>query len=106
MDIAGRTGDELFEGCELVVRAEIVNQRLAAVPLEVRSAASAWVDGRIWKWSSKQHAHGVRASLAAVYGLDPAAWRVIATAGGGGLGDDIRRHPHPVLTRGEERQEK
>ncbi|HEY9557605.1 MAG TPA: xanthine dehydrogenase family protein molybdopterin-binding subunit [Acidimicrobiales bacterium] len=97
MDIAGRTGDELFEGCELVVRAEMVNQRLAAVPLEVRSAASAWVDGRIWQWSSTQHAHGVRDSLAEVYGMDPAAVRVIAPDVGGGFGAKIGSTPEEVL---------
>src|SRR3546814_18914853 len=85
MDIAGRTGDELFEGCELVVRAGIVNQRLAAVPLQVRSAASAWVDRRIWPWSSPQHAHGVRDSLAEVYGMDTAAVRVGRPGAAGGF---------------------
>src|SRR3546814_15748824 len=75
----------------------MVNQRLAAVPLEVRSAASAWVDGRIWQWSSTQHAHGVRDSLAEVYGMDPAAVRVIAPDVGGGFGAKIGSTPEEVL---------
>jgi carbon-monoxide dehydrogenase large subunit len=32
----------LFEGCEVVVSQEIVNQRVAAVPLETRAAAAVW----------------------------------------------------------------
>jgi len=80
---------DLFDGCEVVVEQEIVNQRLAAVPLESRAGAAAWVDGRLWAWSSTQHAHGVRDALAAVYGLDASGVRVITPDVGGGFGAKI-----------------
>src|SRR5689334_11349334 len=35
---------ELFAGCEVVVTHEILNQRVAAAPLEVRAAAAVWDD--------------------------------------------------------------
>ena len=48
VDLAfGRT-DDFFDGCEVVVTQDVVNQRVAAVPLEVPgSAAAAWIDGRL-----------------------------------------------------------
>jgi aerobic carbon-monoxide dehydrogenase large subunit len=92
----GRT-DELFDGCEVVVTHDVVNQRLAPVPLEVRSAAAAWVDGRLWQWASTQNAHGVRDTLAEVHGLDPAAVRVIAPDVGGGFGAKMGGYPEEIL---------
>src|SRR5215469_13037627 len=47
--------DELFAGCEVVAAARLVNQRLAPVPLEVRSAAATWADGRLTVWASTQN---------------------------------------------------
>jgi carbon-monoxide dehydrogenase large subunit len=97
IDLAfGRT-DELFDGCEVVVTHDVVNQRLAAVPLESRAAAAAWVDGRLLQWSSTQHAHGVRDKLAGVYGLDPAQVRVIAPDVGGGFGAKIGSYAEELL---------
>ena len=32
----------LFDGCEVVVRADIVNQRIAPAPMETRAAAAVW----------------------------------------------------------------
>ena len=89
VDLAfGRT-DDFFDGCEVVVKQDVLNQRLAAVPLEGRAAAAAWVDGRLVQWSSTQHAHGVRDALVGVYGLDKAQVRVITPDVGGGFGAKI-----------------
>jgi carbon-monoxide dehydrogenase large subunit len=97
LDLAfGRT-DDLFDGCEVVVTEEIVNQRVAAVPLEVRSGAAAWVDGRIWQWASTQHAHGVRDALAGLYGMAAEEVRVIAPDVGGGFGAKIGSTPEELL---------
>jgi len=97
VDLAfGRT-DDLFEGCEVVVTQEAVNQRVAAVPLECRAAAAAWVDGRLVQWSSTQHAHGVRDALAGVYGLEPGQVRVVTPDVGGGFGAKIGGYPEELL---------
>jgi len=92
----GRT-DDLFEGCEVVVTQDLVNQRVAAVPLESRAAAAAWVDGRLVQWSSTQHAHGVRDKLSEVYGLEPGEVRVIAPDVGGGFGAKIGSYAEELL---------
>jgi aerobic carbon-monoxide dehydrogenase large subunit len=97
IDLAfGRT-DDLFDGCEVVVTQDVVNQRVAAVPLESRAAAAAWVDGRLVQWASTQHAHGVRDKLAAVYGLDPSEVRVVAPDVGGGFGAKVGSYAEEVL---------
>jgi carbon-monoxide dehydrogenase large subunit len=97
LDLAfGRT-DDLFDGCEVVVTQDVVNQRVAAVPLECRSAAAAWIDGRLVQWASTQHAHGLRDALARIYALEPAQVRVITPDVGGGFGAKIGSYPDEVL---------
>lgn len=92
------TDDALFDGCEVVVSGRFVNQRVAAAPLEGRSAAAAWSDdGRAHLWVSTQHAHGVRDALAGLYGLDRAAVRVIAPDVGGGFGAKIGTDAEELL---------
>ena len=97
LELAFGGDDDIFESCEVVVTGELVNQRLAAVPLEGRAGAAAWVDGRLWHWSSTQHAHGVRDTLADLYGMDKAAVRVITPDVGGGFGAKIGTTPEELL---------
>jgi len=84
----GRTED-LFDGCEVVVSGTLINQRVAVCPLEVRSVATTWHDGRLLMWCSTQGAHSVRRKLAGIYGLEPEQVRVVAPAVGGGFGAKI-----------------
>lgn len=81
--------DEPFADCEVVVRHEIVNQRVAPVPLEVRAAAAAWTDGKLTVWASTQNAQAARDIVVAQLGLDAAAVRAIAPDVGGGFGAKI-----------------
>ncbi len=78
-----------FERCEVVVEREIVNQRLAPVPLEGRATAAVWADGKLTVWVSTQNAQIARFILAGALGLDPAAIRVVAPDVGGGFGAKI-----------------
>ena len=48
------TGDALFDGCDAVAEGAIVNQRVAAVPIEARGAAATWAGGRLTVWASTQ----------------------------------------------------
>ena len=85
----GFTGDDAaFDGCEVVVEHEIVNQRLAPVPLEGRAVAAEWKDGKLTVWVSTQNAQISRFILMAL-GLDPANIRVVAPDVGGGFGAKI-----------------
>ncbi len=81
--------DSVFTGCEVVVTRTIINQRLAAVPLEVRTAAALWRDGKLTVWASTQNAQLARVILAGALDLDQAAIRVIAPDVGGGFGAKI-----------------
>jgi aerobic carbon-monoxide dehydrogenase large subunit len=92
------TVGEALAGCDVVVSATLVNQRLAPCPLEGRAGASLWdEDGRLVHWSSCQGVHPVRTLLADVYGLSPDEVRVIAPDIGGSFGAKARPHPEEIL---------
>jgi aerobic carbon-monoxide dehydrogenase large subunit len=88
-ETTGNCDDASFSGCDVVISREIVNQRVAAVPLEVRSAAARWADGRLTVWSSTQNAQIARDTIAERLGLEAAAVRVITPDVGGGFGAKI-----------------
>ena len=82
-----------FDGCEVVVTRELVNQRLAAAPLETR-AASAFADGdRLTLFISNQNAQGGRDEIAGWLGMDAENVRVILPDVGGGFGAKIGSDP-------------
>ena len=91
-NLAGRGGspehdESLFDGCEVVVSDTLVSQRMAACPLEVRSAAaSLGEDGRITAWLSTQVPHRDHLGIAGTLGIEPTQLRVIAPDVGGGFG--------------------
>ena len=84
------------------MEASLVNQRLAAVPLEPRSAAAEWsADGTgLTFYASTQAPHRVRDALAALYGLDEAAVRVVTPDVGGGFGAKGAPSPEELLLAG------
>jgi carbon-monoxide dehydrogenase large subunit len=91
MDIGAMMGfapaPDFFDGCDVVVRQRIVNNRVAPCPMEVRAAAAVWgPDGRLTQWASTQNPNALRDSLAEAYGLEPSQVRVIAPDVGGGFG--------------------
>ena len=89
--------DAAFEGCEVVVEHDFLNQRVAGCPLEVRSAAATWDGERLVHFGSTQAPHGVKATLQAVYGLHESGVRVVAPDVGGGFGPKIGAYPEEVL---------
>ncbi len=103
-DIAGMGvptdfADDFFAACEVTASARIVNQRVAACPLEVRSAAAGYAaDGRLTMWASSQGAQQVRDELIAALGLAEGSVRVIAGPDvGGGFGPKIGTYPEELL---------
>jgi aerobic carbon-monoxide dehydrogenase large subunit len=85
--VPGERDESLFDGCDAVVSGTLVSQRLAAAPLEPRSAAAVvGDDGRLTAWLSTQIPHIDRFGLAHALGLDPADIRVVAPDVGGGFG--------------------
>ena len=87
--VAHPAGDTAFDGCDVVVSRDIVNQRVAPVPMEGRAAAAMWTGGKLTVWVSTQNAQISRFIMAGAFGLDPGAIRVVAPDVGGGFGAKV-----------------
>ena len=91
--------EDTFANCDVVVSRDIVNQRVAVAPLEVRSAAAVWgEDGRLTAWIPNQGAQGTQARLASMLGLELAQVRVITPAVGGAFGAKFGADSEHALT--------
>src|SRR5580692_6383199 len=80
--------DSIFAGCEVIVEGDVVNQRVAALPMEGRATAAVFKDGKLTVWTSTQNAQLSRLIFTAI-GLPPDAIRVVAPDVGGGFGAKI-----------------
>ena len=102
---AGNRDEALFDGCDVVVRQRIVNQRVAPCPLEVRAAAAAWgSDGRLTQWASSQAPHAVKSSLESGLGIEADKIHVISPDVGGGFGAKIGGYPEELFVAWAARQ--
>ncbi|MFJ6239429.1 xanthine dehydrogenase family protein molybdopterin-binding subunit [Streptomyces griseus] len=81
--------DAVFADADVVVEREIVNQRVACVPMECRATAAAFDGARLTVWHSSQNAQRCRSTLAVCLGLSPDAIRVVVPDVGGGFGAKI-----------------
>jgi len=89
---------DMFDGCEVVVRRDIVNQRVAPAPMETRAAAAVWgTDGRVTLWCSNQGAQAARRDVAGWLGLDPELVHIKTPDVGGGFGAKIGADPEFAL---------
>jgi carbon-monoxide dehydrogenase large subunit len=94
-NVAARTqppaahAEDLFDGCDVTVSGTLVSQRMAPCPLEPRSTAAMFEDGKLTVWLSTQTPHQDRAALAGMLGLEPTQVRVIAPDVGGGFGSKV-----------------
>jgi aerobic carbon-monoxide dehydrogenase large subunit len=84
----GNFDDSIFDGCDVIVEGDVVNQRVACLPMEGRAVAASWSGGKLTVWASTQNAQLGRLILTAV-GLPPEAIRVVAPDVGGGFGAKI-----------------
>ena len=90
-------GEADFDGCEVVVSERIVNQRLTGAPIEARTGAAWWEDGRLVHYSACQGAHPTRDLLARIYGLETEQVRVVVPDVGGGFGAKSRTYPEELM---------
>jgi carbon-monoxide dehydrogenase large subunit len=93
-NVAARTqpaehADDLFDGCDVLVSDTLVSQRMAPCPLEPRSIAATFEDGRLTAWLCTQTPHQDRDALAGVLGMEPGQVRVVAPDIGGAFGAKI-----------------
>lgn len=86
-----------FADCEVVVEERIVNQRLTGAPIEARTGAAWWEDGRLIHYSACQGAHPTRDLLARIYGLETDQVRVVVPDVGGGFGAKSRTYPEELI---------
>jgi carbon-monoxide dehydrogenase large subunit len=94
----GNSGDDLFDGCDVVVRQRIRNQRVAPCPLEVRAGAAQWGDdGRVTYWCTTQGAHTWKRELAKGLEVAEDQVRIISPDVGGGFGAKIHSYPEDIL---------
>jgi carbon-monoxide dehydrogenase large subunit len=98
VELAPIVDDDPLAGADVVVRAELVNQRVAAVPIEPNGAlAIPGEDGTLELWVSSQAPFQVRDSVARALGLDPSMVRVRVPAVGGGFGAKGGTYPEQVV---------
>jgi carbon-monoxide dehydrogenase large subunit len=90
----------IFDDADVVVSQRIVNQRLAAVPMEPNGMLVVPGDpaGGMTVWLSSQGPHGVRDGLAPVLGLAPELLRARCPAVGGGFGAKQGLYVEHILT--------
>lgn len=90
--------EDVLGGAEVVVEVRVVNQRIAAIPLEANGAlAIPTDDGGLTIWVGTQSAHGLRRSLSSVLDLDSSVIRVRVPDVGGGFGAKISLYPEQAL---------
>ncbi len=88
----------LFDDADVVVRASIHNQRLAAVPLEPNSAMAIPHDDRLEIRMGSQNIFGHRYLVARALGLDRENVHAIVPDMGGGFGAKFYAYPEQILT--------
>ncbi len=87
------------EECEVVLRAHLVNQRVAPAPMEPNTAVAAPdpETGGITLWVPVQAPFWTRAAVAGALKLDPERVRVTVPAVGGAFGGRIFTYPEQVV---------
>lgn len=94
----GHRDESALSEADVVIKTQVVNQRLAAVPMEPNGAiAVPRDDGGVEMWVGSQSAAGHRRSLALVLGLDPSLVRVKVPDVGGGFGAKIPLYAEQAL---------
>jgi carbon-monoxide dehydrogenase large subunit len=88
-----------FKNADRVITLELVNQRVAPVPLEPRGVLASYDSGSqiLTVWVSSQDPHGLRDAIADILGLPQSRVRVIAPDVGGAFGSKISVYPEDVV---------
>jgi carbon-monoxide dehydrogenase large subunit len=91
--------DDVMVGAAFVVRADFVNPRVAASPMEPNGAIAVPDEppGGLTMWASSQFVHGVRREVAEALRLPPDLVRVVIPQVGGGFGPKFETAPEYVV---------
>ena len=81
------------------VKARLVNQRLAPIPMECRAVQARWQSGEkmLTLWSTTQIPHLLRNYVARSLGVPDNLLRVLALDVGGGFGSKLNIYPEEIL---------
>ncbi len=96
-ELARGWDEDPLEGAEVVVRARVVSQRLAPVPMEPNAILAVPEGEGLTLWVSTQVPFDVRAEVAEALGLDPSRVRVVAPDVGGGFGAKLTVYPEYLV---------
>jgi len=96
----GGDTDAAFADADVIVKEDIVQQRLIPNAMEPRSAVANWTRsmGELTLWSTSQNPHIVRFLGSLVTGIAEHKIRVIATEVGGGFGSKIPMYADEMIT--------
>ena len=86
-----------FASAAVVVETELVNNRVAAAPLEPRAAIGAWRGGAFDLQVTGQGVHALRDQIADMFSVTPAQVRVVSPDVGGGFGAKNFLYPEYIL---------
>lgn len=93
------TGDAeaAFSGAPVKVDATYSTPMEHNNPMEPHATIAIWQDGGLTLYDSTQCAHGVRRTMADLFGIDPERVRVLSPYVGGGFGSKGVAHAHNVV---------
>jgi len=95
----GESDDSVLADADVIIETRVVNQRVAAIPLETSGAlASPREDGGLDFWLGSQSAHAHKRAISTVLRLDPSLIRVQVPDVGGGFGAKIALYPEQALS--------
>lgn len=92
-----RWDEDVLAPADVVVRARVVHQRLAPVPLETNAAVARTHGDGLTMWVSTQVPFDVRGDVAEWLGVPRDAVRVVAPDVGGGFGTKLRVYPEYLV---------
>ncbi len=96
--IAADFSEDFFSDADVVIKGELINQRLAPAPLEVRSAAARWdSNGSCEFFVSSQVPHAHRDAVADAMGVERSRVRVVTPDVGGGFGAKASIYNEEIL---------
>lgn len=96
-EVASTADGDVLEAADVVVRQRMLNQRLAAVPLETNAVLAVPEGGRLTVHCSTQSPFQVRDAIADALGVSEDDVRCIAPDVGGGFGAKIAVYPEHVV---------
>ena len=88
-----------FARADKIVERRIVNQRVAALPMECRASLAEYRrgEGSLVVYAGTQYPHVMRTQIAAILGMRENQVRVIAPEIGGGFGAKANTYPEEIL---------